>query len=134
MKPSSKPKQNFIKLFSYMSSLLDVEKMVEEHGQASLKVYNSAMQHYEEFYGKKDYVNLESEDLKFLDLIKSQSKTTKEISEEMGITQQKVAALSTKLIQKGLIYSYISKIEKKKLTFYKITPYGITRFLEENDI
>jgi len=128
---SPKPKQNARKLFSYLHRFLDREKMMEEYGDISIKVYEDGMKYFEELFGNASYVNLEDYDITLLMKLRSNAKSTEELAEELSTHTRKIQAHVTKLLSKGLIISYISKIERKKYTFYQLTEYGNKRLIEE---
>lgn len=128
---SPKPRQNAIMLLTYLQSILDYDKMIEENGKYAMEVYQSGMTFFEEILGNSSYVLVEPDDIAFMKALKPRPKHMAELTEELSWSMRKVSSMLPKALSKGFVTTYSSKIDGKQVQMYKLTKYGEKRLYQE---
>ena len=119
-----RPRTAFKHFMNYLNSqVLDFEQL--EKGDM-METYYKAMQFFGEVAGNSAYSPFYHEDAK---LLLSIERRTMSLDELVDIMDSSVRSMGTKM-NKLINYGYVTNLKEKKVTYYRLTPYG-RKFLEE---
>lgn len=119
-----RPRTAFKTFMNYLNSqVLDFEK-IEEDGM--MPTYYKAMQFFGEVAGNSTYSPFYKEDGEIMLVLDQNTVSMSELCALTDTSNRSMAPKMTKLIN----YGYATSFKEKKVTYYKLTPYG-RKFLEE---
>lgn len=119
-----RPRTAFKHFMNYLNSeVLDFDK-IERDGM--METYYKAMEFVGEAAGNSAYSPFYKEDGVLMLAIETQTKSMDELCETLEVSSRSMAPRMNKLVN----YGYVSSLKEKKVTYYKLTPYG-RKYLEE---
>ena len=119
------PKANFIKMINYWQEHTDF-KQLEEEGM--LEIYFAGMVYFEQYFGKGKDTDLFPEDIEYmLSLRGNKHWSLEELSDLHSVKSRSMQKKMYKLITRG----YVSSYKEKKVTYYRLTPFGEKQLVEE---
>ena len=123
--PNIHPRASFIRMVTYWQEHSDFEKI---EADKMMDTYFEAMKYYEKHFGKGDKTELFPEDIEYLLSLRSDKHLT---IEELAEIHQAVQRSLYRKIYKLVIRGYVSSYKEKGKTYYRLTPYGQKKIIEE---
>lgn len=119
------PKANFIQMVTYWQEHTDFEKL---EADKMTDVYFEGMKYYAQIAGKAKKTDLFPQDIELLLLFSNEKHVTIEELSEMS--EHNTMALN-RLVHKLIVRGYVSSYKEKTKKYYRLTPIGRQRVLEE---
>lgn len=119
-----RPRTAFKNFINYLNAkVLDFDQ-IEEDGM--MEVYYKAMEFVGTVSGNSAYSPFYKQDALLMLAIEAQTRSMQELCTSMETNSNSMAPKMNKLIN----YGFASSLSEKKITYYKLTPYG-RKYLEE---
>lgn len=132
LKKKDKDRKNASAILNWLLANADFQHLEENN---YMDTYYSAAKWFEQNLGNAAYVLMEPDDVGVLYELRKQPLNTMELCDRLEMDRRKLNAHTNKLLLKGYIISYKEENNRQlqnRLTYYRITPYGIKYLIENN--